>query len=117
AIAPACPPQPRPLPAEQAAPSIAPACPSPTPQVVVVTGVELALIQAPVFEDGRARLHLVPAYRFVGHVDNGPPWETTVIALHPDAIAPPPDIPIADDLRGSGGGPATGKAVPPTPPA
>ena len=64
---------------------------------------------------GRVRLHLVPSYRFLGHVDNGTPWETSVIALHPDAIAPPPNIPIADDLRGTGNGAGIGKAVPPTP--
>jgi hypothetical protein len=84
--------------------------------VVTITGVELGLIQAPVFEDGRVRLHLVPSYRFLGHFDNGAPWETSVIALHPDAIAPPPpDFPVADDGRGVGVGPGVGKAVPPTP--
>ena len=101
--------------ADRATPSSAPACVTPTPQVVTITGVELGLIQAPVFEDGRVRLHLVPSYRFLGHVDNGTPWETSVIALHPDAIAPPPNIPIADDLRGTGNGAGIGKAVPPTP--
>jgi hypothetical protein len=59
---------------------------------------------------------MVPSYRFVGHFDNGSPWETSVIALHPDAIAPPPDYPVADDVRSGGGGGATGvgKAVAPT---
>jgi hypothetical protein len=85
-------------------------------QVVTITGVELGLVQATVFEDGQARLHLVPSYRFRGHFDNGTPWETSVIALHPDAIAPPPNIPIADDLRKSGAAANTGQAVLPTPP-
>ena len=50
----------------------------------------------PVYEkDGRMQMHLVPAYRFTGHFENADSpeaakWETTVIALHPDAIAPPP---------------------------
>ena len=78
---------------------------------------ELGLVQAQVFEDGRARLHLVPSYRFRGHFENGTPWETSVIALHPDAIAPTPNIPIADDLRKSEASPNTGQAVPPSPPA
>ncbi|MCA1846193.1 MAG: hypothetical protein LC792_23970, partial [Actinobacteria bacterium] len=59
-------------------------------------------------------LALIPAYRFTGHFDNGTPWETLVIALHPDAIAPPPNVPIPDDIRSGGG---IGKAVPPVPPA
>jgi hypothetical protein len=113
----------RPLPAEKATAqpagaatsSFAPACVTPTPQVVTITGVELGLIQAPVFEGGHVRLHLVPSYRFLGHFDNGTPWETSVIALHPDAIAPRPNFPIADDLRGTGGGSGTGKVIPPTP--
>ena len=93
------------------------ACAPVAPQVVKVTGVALGLIQTSVFEDGHVRLAMVPSYRFVGHFDNGSPWETSVIALHPDAIAPPPDFPVADDLRSGGGGGATGagKAVPPTP--
>ena len=68
--------------------------------MVKITGVELGLIQAPVFEDGKVRLQLVPSYRFTGHFDNGTAWETSVIALHPDAIAPPPDYPVTNDLRG-----------------
>jgi hypothetical protein len=71
-------------------------------------------MQAPVFEDGRVRLHLVPAYRFLGHYDNGTPWQTSVIALHPDAIAAPPVVEGARTGGGSGVGTA-GKAVPPTP--
>jgi hypothetical protein len=132
AITPVCPPVPmpmpmpaektRPLPAEKATAqpagaatsSFAPACVTPTPQLVTITGVELGLIQAPVFEDGHVRLHLVPSYRFLGHFDNGTPWETSVIALHPDAIAPPPNFPIADEPRGTGGS-GTGKVIPPTP--
>jgi hypothetical protein len=118
AIAPVCPPEPMPvpMPAEKATSSSAPICAAPAPQVVTITEVELGLLQAPVFEDGRVRLILVPAYRFLGHFDNGTPWETSVIALHPDAITSPPNIPVADDLRGTGI-PAIGKAVPPTPPA
>jgi len=126
--APACPPVPTPMPAEKAPSSpvaerdIAPACvpPAPEPQVVRITGVELGLIQTSVFEDGQVRLALVPSYRFSGHFDDGA-WSTSVIALHPDAIAPPPDFPVGDDVRSGGGGGATGtgvgKAVPPTPPS
>ena len=120
-IAPDCPPVAMRLPADKATASAMPACVPPTPQVVTITGVELGLMQAPVFEDGRARLHLVPAYRFLGHFDNGMPWQTSVIALHPDAIAPPPGVPVAGDTgagaggSGSSGSGAVGKAVPPTP--
>jgi hypothetical protein len=85
--------------------------------VITITGVELGLIEAPVFEGGQARLRLVPAYRFVGHFDGGTPWETSVIALHPDAIAPPPDLPVVPDVREGGGVTGIGKAVPPTPAA
>jgi hypothetical protein len=97
------------------------ACAPLEPQVVRITGVELGLVQASVFEDGKVRWALVPAYRFTGHFDNGTPWATSVIALHPDAIAPPPDFPVSDDVRSGGGGGATGtdvgRAVPPSPPA
>jgi hypothetical protein len=59
--------------------------------VVVITGVKRSLMPIPVYEDAdHMRLHLVPAYRFTGHFEGGGPWETTVMALHPDAIAPPP---------------------------
>jgi hypothetical protein len=59
--------------------------------VVVITGVEHSLMPIPVYEDANhMRLHLVPAYRFTGRFEAGGPWETTVMALHPDAIAPPP---------------------------
>jgi hypothetical protein len=116
--APVCLPAPMPLPAQddRATSSMAATCAPPVPQVVKVTGVELGLIQTSVFEDGQVRLAMVPSYRFVGHFDNGTPWETSVIALHPDAIAPPPDYPVADDVRSGGGGGATGvgKAVAPT---
>jgi hypothetical protein len=69
-------------------------CVAPEPQVVTITGVELALLPNPVYS-GRtapARMYLVPAYRFTGTFGGGEAWETTVIALHPDAIAPPPTI-------------------------
>ena len=97
-------------------PVVAPVCSPPVPQVVMITGVELGLIQAPVFESGRVHLDLVPGYRFLGHFENGSAWENSVIALHPDAIAPPPDVPVAGDGRESGGTGSIGKAVPPTPP-
>ena len=71
-------------------------CAPPVPQVVKITGVVLGLVQASVFEDGKVRWALIPAYRFTGHFDNGSPWETSVIALHPDAIAPPPTSPVPD---------------------
>ena len=124
-VAQACPPVPMPMPAEKAAsspaaaPDVAPVCvppAPPAPQVVKITGVELGLIQTSVFEDGQIRLALVPSYRFVGRFDNGSGWETSVIALHPDAIAPPPDVPVADVGSGAGGGvTGVGKAVPPAP--
>jgi len=119
-VAPDCQPVPMPLPAQDGGvtSSMAPNCAPPAPQVVKVTGVELGLLQTSVFEDGQVRLALVPSYRFTGHFDNGSPWETSVIALHPDAIAPPPSFPIGDDVRSGGGSGATGvgKAVPPSPP-
>ena len=93
------------------APDIAP----PAPQVVKITGVELGLLQTSVFEDGQVRLVMVPSYRFVGHFDNGSPWETSVIALHPDAIAPPPTHPVDGDVRSGGGVTGVGRADPPTP--
>ena len=123
---PVCPPVAMPLPAEddtvgKSVPSMPVTCAPPAPQVVKITGVELGLMQTSMFEDGQVRLALVPSYRFTGHFDNGSPWETSVIALHPDAIAPPPNFPVGDDVRSGGGGGATGtgvgKAVPPTPPA
>jgi len=89
----------------------------PAPPVVTITGVEAALISASVFEDGKVRMALVPAYRFSGHFDGGSPWQASVIALHPDAIAAPPDVPVpAGSGSGAGGGvTGVGKAVPPTP--
>jgi hypothetical protein len=127
-VAQACPPapMPMPMPAEKGAASagadrdIALACVPPTPpepQVVKITGVEVGLIQTSVFEDGQVRLALVPSYRFVGRfADSGSPWETSVVALHPDAIAPPPDYPVFDDLRfGRGGATGVGQVVPPVP--
>ncbi len=112
-----CPPVPMPMPAEdKAVSSTTMACSPPVPQVVKINGVELGLIQTSVFEDGQVRMAMVPSYRFVGHFDNGSPWETSVIALHPDAIAPPPAYPVDSDVRRVGGGATgVGKAVPPTP--
>ncbi|HEY3240237.1 MAG TPA: hypothetical protein VGL92_11770 [Acidimicrobiia bacterium] len=69
-------------------------CVAPEPQVVTITGVELTLLPNPVYS-GRtapARMYLVPAYRFTGTFQGGEAWETSVIALHPDAIAPPPPV-------------------------
>ncbi len=100
---------------DKATSSIAATCAPPAPQVVKITGVELGLIQTSVFENGQVRLAMVPSYRFTGHFDNGTPWETSVIALHPDAIAPPPDFPVSDDVQSGGGSTGIGKAVPPTP--
>lgn len=91
--------------------SYSPDCISPEPRVVTITGVELGLLQAPVWEGGRARLHLVPAYRFTGHFRDGTAWETSVVALHRDAIAPPPDLPV-HDLGGAGDVPAIGRPEP-----
>jgi hypothetical protein len=107
-----CPPIPMPMPMpaeEDRAVSSMVACAPPVPQVVKITGVELGLIQTSVFEDGQVRLAMVPSYRFVGHFDNGSAWETSVIALHPDTIAPPPDFPVSSGTTG------VGKAVPPIP--
>ncbi|MGH9011253.1 MAG: hypothetical protein ACRDYF_15630, partial [Acidimicrobiia bacterium] len=113
-----CPPIPMPMPVEEdRAVSSMVACAPPAPQVVKITGVDLGLIQTSVFEDGKVRLALVPSYRFVGHFDNGMPWETSVIALHPDAIAPPSAYPVDADVRSGGGATGVGKAVPPTPPS
>jgi hypothetical protein len=112
-----CPPVPMPMPAEEdRAVSSMIACAPPEPQVVKITGVELGLIQTSVFEDGQVRLAMIPSYRFLGHFDNGSPWETSVFALHADAIAPPPAYPSDADVRRSGGGvTGVGKAVPPAP--
>jgi hypothetical protein len=121
ADAPVCPPMampmPMPMPAQddKATPPIAATCAPPAPQVVKITGVELGLIQTSVFENGNVRLALVPSYRFIGHFVDGTPWETSVIALHPDAIAPPPDYPVSNDVQSGGGTTGVGKAVPPTP--
>ena len=120
-----CPPAPMPMPVEdRAVASTTVACSPPAPQVVKITGVELGLLQTSAFEDGQVNLVMVPSYRFVGHFDNGSPWETSVVALHPDAIAPPPAYPV-DDVRTGGGATGVGatgvgvagvgKAVPPTP--
>jgi hypothetical protein len=71
-------------------------CVAPEPQVVTITGVELTLLPNPVYS-GRtapARMYLVPAYRFTGTFQGGEVWETSVIALHPDAIAPPPGMDV-----------------------
>jgi hypothetical protein len=110
---------PMPVERDSAVSSMVATCAPPTPQVVKITGVELGLVQTPVFEDGHFGMALVPSYRLTGHFDNGTPWETSVIALHPDAIAPPPDFPVGGDVRSGGGGGSTGvgKAVPPTPAA
>ena len=115
ATAPPCPPVPMPRPVEEdrAVSSTTMACSPPAPQVVKITGVELGLIQTSLFEDGQVRMAMVPSYRFVGHFDNGSAWETSVIALHPDAIAPPPAD--AGVRRDGGGATGVGKAVPPTP--
>lgn len=81
----------------------APMPPEPAePQVVTINGVEPSLTAVPVWTDGEhTQLYLVPAYRFTGHLPGGDPWETTVIALHPDAIAPPP-VSIMDGGREGG---------------
>ncbi|MGH8993490.1 MAG: hypothetical protein ACRDYV_02620 [Acidimicrobiia bacterium] len=102
-------------------------CVAPEPQVVTITDVELTLIPNPVYSGrtGAYRMYLVPGYRFRGTFQGGEMWETTVIALHPDAIAPPPAVettpvkgegvttlPMPADM-GSGQAPAVGPA--PTP--
>ena len=121
ADAPVCPPMPMPIPMPMSAPddkattSSGITCAAPEPQVVKITGVELGLIQTSVFEDGKVRLMMVPSYRFTGQFADGNPWETSVVALHPDAIAPPPDYPVNDDVQSGGGTTGVGKAVPPTP--
>ena len=118
AEAPVCPPVPMPMPAQEdkSTTSSGMTCAAPEPQVVKITGVELGLIQTSVFEDGKVRLMLVPSYRFIGHFADGTAWETSVVALHPDAIAPPPpDFPVSDDVQSGGGTTGVGKAVPPTP--
>ncbi len=82
-------------------------CVAPEPQVVSITGVELTLLPNPVYS-GRtapARMYLVPGYRFTGTFPGGEAWETSVIALHPDAIAPPP--PVDAHPPGKGIEPAT----------
>ena len=91
-----------PLAPEKPTASSMPVCPPVAPMVVTITDVELGLVQAPVWDGGRARMMLVPAYRFRGHFDDGSAWETSVIALHPDAIAPPPDVPAGAGGRKTG---------------
>jgi hypothetical protein len=90
-----------------------PQCGPVDPAVVTITGVELGLTAAPVFEDGSQRLHLVPAYRFLGTFEGGEPYETSVIALHPEAIAPPPAV---DGGRQPAPSPVPPGAVEPAPP-
>lgn len=70
-----------------------PAPPVPVEQTVTITGVARSLTLTSVWTDGTAQTHLVPAYRFTGRWSSpemGDHWEVTIIALHPDAIAPPP---------------------------
>lgn len=120
--------RPQPLMAEPAGgapePVVDPAMPSivsPAPQVVTITGVERALIPMGVYSGSVTRLHLVPAYRFTGSFEGGEPFETSVVALHPDAIAPtePGREPLVDP-GGSGagvsGGGSPGMSTPPAPP-
>jgi hypothetical protein len=67
----------------------------PVEQKVTITGVSRSLTLTSVWTDGTVQTHLVPAYRFTGKWSSpemGDRWETTVIALHPDAIAPPPPV-------------------------
>jgi hypothetical protein len=67
----------------------------PVEQKVTITGVSRSLTLTSVWTDGTVQTHLVPAYRFTGKwstPEMGDRWETTVIALHPDAIAPPPPV-------------------------
>lgn len=67
----------------------------PVEQKVTITGVSRGLTLTSVWTDGTIQTHLVPAYRFTGKWSSpemGDRWETTVIALHPDAIAPPPPV-------------------------
>ncbi len=86
-----------PVPAFAPSPSPCPPeadCVAPEPQVVTITDVDLVLQPQGVYS-GRtsaSRMYLVPAYRFTGTFEDGSPWESTVVALHPDAIAPPPAI-------------------------
>jgi hypothetical protein len=67
--------------------------PEPVEQKITITGVSRSLTLTSVWTDGTIQTHLVPAYRFTGKwstAEMGDRWETTVIALHADAIAPPP---------------------------
>jgi hypothetical protein len=68
----------------------------PPPRVVKITDVELGLVPAPGWDGERNRLYLVPAYRFIGHFEDGSRYEAPVIALAPGAIAPPPPMPKPD---------------------
>jgi hypothetical protein len=68
-------------------------CRPPKPRVVIITDVELGLLPAPGWDGQRNRLYLVPAYRFLGHFEDGSRYEVPVIALAPDAIAPPLPMP------------------------
>jgi hypothetical protein len=78
-------------------------CVAPQPQVVTITGVELTLQPNAVYSDGTAqpRMYLVPAYRFTGTFQGSESWEGSVIALHPDAIAPPPPVGVAPPGKGT----------------
>lgn len=109
-------PMPMPLPADDVRTAVEPSAATaaepaadaavPEPQVVTITGVEHSLQAMPVHADGTHRLYLVPAYRFTGTYESGEAWETTVVALHPDAIAQPPpvdDVPVVDGLRTDSG--------------
>lgn len=75
--------------------------PAPVQEVITIKGVTRGLTTTTVWtgdgaqakERGAYRTYLVPAYRFVGKWashDAADRWETSVLALHPDAIAPPP---------------------------
>jgi hypothetical protein len=77
-------------------------CATPEPQVITITGVDLVLQPQGVWSgrESAPKTYLVPAYRFTGTFEDGSPWESTVVALHPDAIAPPPAIEDGAPVKG-----------------
>jgi hypothetical protein len=91
-------------------------CVAPEPQVVTITDVDLVLQPQAVWSERTStpKMFLVPAYRFTGTFKDGSAWETTVVALHPDAIAPPPAVTgVVEDVAPAKGTVATSAPMPP----
>ncbi len=96
--------QPAPPPSTGAEPPV-----SMAPTVVVVTGASRSAALLPGTEAGRSVLYVVPAYRFVGRIEQGrSPWQTDLLALDPSTV-------VGDATPPSSEPPATGIEPSPAP--